>query len=78
MFTDECKSIMTNIVKPDKDEFDEEIVDDPTWDKENDRDEDEWAASSDEDWEPISEKKRLRRETSLLSGRVCRIIYFIY
>lgn len=74
MITDESKTLIANFVKPEKEEHDEEIVDDPTWDKENDRDEDEtfdeWGPSSDDDWEPVSEKKRIRRETSLQTTRV--------
>ncbi|KAK3927932.1 Zinc finger protein 569 [Frankliniella fusca] len=49
----------------------EAIEDDPTWEKENDREEDEafdWMQSSDDEWEPIPEKKR-KRDLPLLPAK---------
>lgn len=62
----------------DKDETNEDI-DDPTWDKENDREDDDdafdFSPSSDDDWKPSLEKKRPRREISFFSseGKVLHV-----
>lgn len=55
----------SNIIETD---CNEELVDDPSWDKENDKDED-WGHSSDDNWEPVSERKRVKRELSLLTSK---------
>ncbi|XP_052127274.1 zinc finger protein 850-like isoform X2 [Frankliniella occidentalis] len=48
----------------------ESSVDDPTWDKENDEDDAfDWAQSSEDEWEPAPEKKRVKKEMKLLPDK---------
>lgn len=68
----ESKSVVNKAPSFDKVEAEEDI-DDPTWDKENDREEDDafdFSPSSDDDWKPSSDKKRPRREITLFPSEV--------